>query len=262
MEANMLSQKEFQRYSRHLVMPEIGAEGQLKLKAASVLVIGIGGLGTPIGLYLAAAGVGTLGLIDSDVVDIANLQRQVIFGTNDTDRPKCSAAKDRLHQLNPEIEIKTHPIRLTRQNAPEILSDYQVVVDASDNFPTRFLVNDACVLLKKPNIHGSVFRFEGQATVFVPDEGPCYRCLYPETPPPDHMPDCADSGILGVLPGIIGAIQAAETVKLIIGMGENLIGRLLLFDALEMRFREMKLEKDPHCPVCGPHPSIKALSDL
>jgi len=256
-----LSKDEVLRYSRHLIMPEVGMDGQLKLKQARVLLIGTGGLGAPLGLYLAAAGVGRLGLVDFDVVDSTNLQRQVTFSTRDVGRPKLDAARERLHGLNPEIEIVTHEARLTSANALEIVRDYDIVADGTDNFPTRYLVNDACILLGKPNVYGSIFRFEGQASVFGAPGGPCYRCLYPEPPPPGLVPSCAEGGVLGVLPGIIGAIQAMETIKLILGAGESLAGRLLIFDALEMRFRELKLRKNPECPVCGERRTITALID-
>jgi len=251
-----LSKEEIQRYSRHLIMPEVGMEGQLKLKRARVLTIGTGGLGAPLGLYLAAAGVGHLGLVDFDVVDSSNLQRQVTFTTADVGKPKSEAAKARLSALNPSIEIVSYETRLTSDNALELFRDYDIIVDGTDNFPTRFLVNDACILLGKPNVYGSIFRFEGQATVFGYPDGPCYRCLYPEPPPPGLVPSCAEGGVLGVLPGIIGSIQAMETIKLILGTGEPLVGRLLLFDALAMRFRELKLRKNPDCPMCGNHRTI------
>jgi adenylyltransferase/sulfurtransferase len=256
-----LSKEEVQRYSRHLIMPEVGMEGQLKLKRARVLTIGTGGLGAPLGLYLAAAGVGHLGLVDFDVVDSSNLQRQVTFTTADVGKPKSEAAKARLSALNPAIEIVSYETRLTSDNALELLRDYDIIVDGTDNFPTRFLVNDACVLLGKPNVYGSIFRFEGQATVFGYPGGPCYRCLYPEPPPPGLVPSCAEGGVLGVLPGIVGSIQAMETIKLILGAGEPLVGRLLLFDALAMRFRELKLKRNPDCPMCGDHRTITKLID-
>ena len=256
-----LSKEEIQRYSRHLIMPEVGMEGQLKLKRARVLTIGTGGLGAPLGLYLAAAGVGHLGLVDFDVVDSSNLQRQVTFTTADVGKPKSEAAKARLLALNPAIEIVSYETRLTSENALELFRDYDIIVDGTDNFPTRFLVNDACVLLGKPNVYGSIFRFEGQATVFGYPGGPCYRCLYPEPPPPGLVPSCAEGGVLGVLPGIVGSIQAMETIKLILGAGEPLVGRLLLFDALAMRFRELKLKKNPDCPVCGEHRTVTKLID-
>jgi adenylyltransferase/sulfurtransferase len=256
-----LSNDEILRYSRHLIMPEIGMEGQLRLKHAKVLLVGTGGLGAPLGLYLAAAGVGRLGVVDFDKVDFTNLQRQIMFGTSDVGRPKIEAASERLGNLNPEIQIERYQTALTSENALDIIRDYDIVADGSDNFPTRYLVNDACVLLGKPNIYGSIFRFEGQASIFGAPGGPCYRCLYPEPPPPGLVPSCAEGGVLGVLPGIIGAIQAMETLKLILGKGEPLIGRLLLFDALGMKFRELKLHKNPHCPICGEHPTITKLLD-
>ncbi len=256
-----LSKEEVLRYSRHLIMPEVGLEGQLKLKRARVLLIGTGGLGAPLGLYLAAAGVGHLGLVDFDVVDFSNLQRQVTFSTGDVGKHKTEAAKARLSGLNPTIQIETFETRLTSENALELFRDFDIIVDGTDNFPTRFLVNDACLLLGKPNVYGSIFRFEGQATVFGYPGGPCYRCLYPEPPPPGLVPSCAEGGVLGVLPGIVGSIQAMETIKLILGTGEPLVGRLLLFDALGMRFRELKLRKNPACPVCGDHRTITKLID-
>ncbi len=256
-----LSKEEILRYSRHLIMPEVGMDGQLKLKQAKVLCIGTGGLGAPLGLYLAAAGVGRIGLVDFDSVDLTNLQRQILFDTADVGRPKIEAAADRLRSMNPDIQIDTFETRLTSDNALDILKDYDIVVDGTDNFPTRYLVNDACVILGKPNVYGSIFRFEGQITIFGYPSGPCYRCLYPEPPPPGLVPSCAEGGVLGVLPGIVGSIQAAETLKLIIGKGDSLVGRLLLFDALAMRFRELKLRKNPECPVCGEHPTITKLID-
>jgi adenylyltransferase/sulfurtransferase len=256
-----LTKAEIQRYSRHLIMPEVGMDGQLKLKRAKVLCIGTGGLGAPLGVYLAAAGVGRIGLVDFDVVDHSNLQRQILFGTKDVGRAKIQAAADRLQDLNPEIQIDRLETRLTSENALELFKDYDIIVDGTDNFPTRYLVNDACVLLKKPNVYGSIFRFEGQVTIFGYPDGPCYRCLYPEPPPPGLVPSCAEGGVLGVLPGIVGSIQAAETLKLILGAGESLVGRLLLFDALAMRFRELKLRKNPDCPVCGTHPTVTKLID-
>src|SRR3989475_2139130 len=256
-----LSKEEILRYSRHLIMPEVGMEGQLKLKQAKVLLVGAGGLGAPLGLYLAAAGVGRLGLVDFDVVDFTNLQRQVTFSTSDVGRPKLEAAQKRLSGLNPEIQIDTYETRLTSQNALEILREYDIIVDGTDNFPTRYLVNDACILLGKPNVYGSIFRFEGQVTVFGMPDGPCYRCLYPEPPPPGLVPSCAEGGVLGVLPGIVGSIQAMETIKLILGSGDHLVGRLLLFDGRKMQFRELVLEKDPDCPVCGIHPTVTSLID-
>ncbi|HEV2298398.1 MAG TPA: molybdopterin-synthase adenylyltransferase MoeB [Candidatus Acidoferrales bacterium] len=260
-DAKTLSNQEVLRYSRHLIMPEVGMDGQLKLKQAKVLMIGSGGLGAPLGLYLAAAGVGRLGIVDFDAVDFTNLQRQVVFGTSDVGRKKLEAARERLQNLNPEIRIDTFETKLTSENALDILRDYDIVVDGTDNFPTRYLVNDACVLLGKPNVYGSIFRFEGQASIFGYPGGPCYRCLYPEPPPPGLVPSCAEGGVLGVLPGIIGCIQAMETLKLILGKGEPLVGRLLLFDALGLRFRELKLRKNPDCPICGEHRTIHKLID-
>jgi molybdopterin/thiamine biosynthesis adenylyltransferase/rhodanese-related sulfurtransferase len=259
--ANNLSNEEILRYSRHLIMPEVGMDGQLKLKGAKVLLIGTGGLGAPLGLYLTAAGVGKIGLVDFDVVDFTNLQRQVTFGTTDIGRKKTEAARDRLCNLNPDIEIVTYETMLTSENALEIFQDYDVVVDGTDNFPTRYLVNDACIILGKPNVYGSIFRFEGQVTVFGMPGGPCYRCLYPEPPPPGLVPSCAEGGVLGVLPGIIGSLQAMETIKLLLGTGDSLAGRLLLFDALALKFRELKLRKNPDCPVCGANPTITKLID-
>jgi sulfur-carrier protein adenylyltransferase/sulfurtransferase len=256
-----LTNDEIKRYSRHLIMPEVGVEGQRKLKAAKVLCIGAGGLGSPVALYLAAAGVGRIGIVDFDVVDFSNLQRQIIHGTPDVGRSKLASAKDRLNAINPEIEVVTHEVALSSENALELFKPYDIIVDGTDNFPTRYLVNDACVLLGKPNAYGSIFRFEGQASVFATKEGPCYRCLYPEPPPPGLVPSCAEGGVLGVLPGIIGVIQATETVKLIMGIGEPLIGRFLIYDALRMKFRELKLRKDPDCPVCGTHPTVTKLID-
>jgi adenylyltransferase/sulfurtransferase len=256
-----LTKDEIQRYSRHLIMPEVGMEGQLKLARAKVLMIGAGGLGAPLGLYLAAAGVGTLGIVDFDVVDVTNLQRQVTFTQADIGRPKLDAAKDRLSGLNPRIQINTYTTRLTSDNALDIFKDYDIVVDGTDNFPTRYLVNDACVLLNKPNVYGSIFRFEGQATIFNYPGGPCYRCLYPEPPPPGLVPSCAEGGVLGVLPGIVGSIQAMETIKLILGAGDPLVGRLLLFNALAMTFRELRLRKNPDCPLCGSNRTINELID-
>jgi molybdopterin/thiamine biosynthesis adenylyltransferase/rhodanese-related sulfurtransferase len=256
-----LTRDELARYSRHLVLPQVGPDGQRALKSARVLIVGAGGLGAPLGLYLAAAGVGTLGVVDFDVVDRTNLQRQVTFGTRDVGRPKVEAARERLADLNPEIDIVPLECRLTRDNALGVIGDYDIVVDGTDNFATRYLINDACVLTDKPNVYGSIFRFEGQATVFALRDGPCYRCLYPKPPPPGAVPSCAEGGVLGVLPGIVGAIQANETIKLITGAGESLVGRLLLFDALKMRFRELALRKDPACPACGTHPTIRELAD-
>jgi adenylyltransferase/sulfurtransferase len=256
-----LTNDEFKRYSRHLIMPEVGVEGQRKLKGASVLCIGAGGLGSPVAMYLAAAGVGRLGLVDFDVVDFSNLQRQILHGTPDVGRSKLASAKDRLGALNPEIQIDTYETALSSANALQLFEPYDVIVDGTDNFPTRYLVNDACVLLGKINAYGSIFRFEGQASVFGAKDGPCYRCLYPEPPPPGLVPSCAEGGVFGVLPGIIGVIQATETIKLILGIGEPLIGRFLIFDALRMKFRELKLRKDPECPVCGTHPTVTQLID-
>src|SRR5213596_632072 len=252
-----LSAGELQRYSRHLIMPEVTAEGQRRLKAARVLCIGAGGLGSPAALYLAAAGVGTIGIVDFDEVDLSNLQRQILHGTKDVGRSKLESAGDRLRDINPEIEIGLHQCPCSSENALEIVSEYDVVVDGSDNFATRYLSNDVCVFEKKPNVYGSVFRFEGQTTVFAPHlGGPCYRCLFPEPPPPESVPNCAQAGVLGVLPGIIGLLQAIEAIKLIVGIGESLIGRLLHFDALNVKFRELNLRRDPQCPVCGENPTI------
>jgi adenylyltransferase/sulfurtransferase len=256
-----LSKDEILRYSRHLIIPEVGMDGQLKLKNASVALIGTGGLGAPLGLYLAAAGIGRIGLVDFDVVDFTNLQRQVIHGTKDVGKKKLDSAAETMHDINPYVEIEKHETALTSENALDILKDYDIVIDGTDNFPTRYLVNDACVLLGKPNVYGSIFRFEGQATVFAYEGGPCYRCLYPEPPPPGLVPSCAEGGVLGILPGTIGLIQATEAVKLILGIGEPLVGRLLLYDALGMRFRELRLRKNPECPVCGDHPTITKLID-
>ncbi len=256
-----LTKDEILRYSRHLIMPEVGMDGQLKLKQAKVLCIGAGGLGSPLALYLAAAGVGKLGIVDFDVVDFTNLQRQIIHDTNDVGRPKMASARETIADINPNVEVVGFETRLTSENALEIFKDFDIVADGTDNFPTRYLVNDACVLLGKPNVYGSIFRFEGQASVFYAKEGPCYRCLYPEPPPPGLVPSCAEGGVLGVLPGIVGCIQALEAIKLIIGRGQSLIGRLLLFDALSMKFRELKLRKNPECPVCGEHPTVTKLID-
>ena len=256
-----LSNAEVARYSRHLIMPEVGMEGQLKLKAARALCIGAGGLGSPVALYLAAAGVGTLGIVDFDEVDYSNLQRQIIHGTPDVGRSKLDSAKARLNALNPEVEVVTHETALSAQNALGLFADYDLVVDGTDNFPTRYLVNDACVISGKPNIYGSIFRFEGQASVFAATDGPCYRCLYPEPPPPGLVPSCAEGGVLGILPGVVGTLQATEAIKLILGVGEPLVGRFLIFDALKMRFRELKLRKDPDCPVCGERPTVTELID-
>lgn len=256
-----LSNEEIMRYSRHLIMPEVGMQGQRRLKAASVLMIGTGGLGAPVGMYLAAAGVGRIGVVDFDVVEESNLQRQIIHGTKDLGRKKIESARDRLRDINPHIEIETHESRLTSQNAMTLIKNYDIIVDGTDNFATRYLVNDACVLSGKPNVYGSIFRFEGQASVFWAERGACYRCLYPEPPPPGLVPSCAEGGVLGVLPGIVGAIQANETIKIILGAEATLINRLLLFDAWSMKFREFKLRKDPKCPVCGEAPTVKELID-
>jgi adenylyltransferase/sulfurtransferase len=256
-----LSQQEVARYSRHLIMPEVGLEGQKRLKASSVLLIGAGGLGSPLGLYLAAAGVGRIGLVDFDVVDFSNLQRQVLHGTADVGRLKLTSAKERLQAINSEVRLDLYETRLTSANALEILRPYDVVIDGTDNFPTRYLVNDACVLLGKPNVYGSIFRFDGQASVFYPGQGPCYRCLYPEPPPPGEVPSCAEGGVLGILPGLIGCIQATEAVKLLLGQGSPLVGRLLLYDALQMSFREFRIRRNPKCPICGEQPTIRALID-
>ena len=256
-----LSNDEIGRYSRHLIMPEVALEGQKKLKQAKVLTIGAGGLGAPLAMYLAAAGVGTIGIVDFDVVDESNLQRQIIHGTSDVGRKKMESARDTLKDINPNVNVVEFEEALTSYNALEIFEDFDIIVDGTDNFPTRYLVNDACVLLGKPNVYGSIFRFEGQASVFWAEEGPCYRCLYPEPPPPGLVPSCAEGGVLGILPGAIGTIQATETVKLILGIGEPLVGRLLLYDALGMSFREMKLRKDPNCPVCGENPTLTELID-
>ena len=256
-----LSKEEILRYSRHLIIPEVGMEGQLKLKNASVLLIGAGGLGAPLGLYLSAAGIGRIGLVDFDVVDFTNLQRQVIHGTKDVGKKKLDSAAESMNDINPYVKIEKHETALSSENALDILKDYDIVIDGTDNFPTRYLVNDACVLLHKPNVYGSIFRFEGQATVFAYEGGPCYRCLYPEPPPPGLVPSCAEGGVLGILPGTIGLIQATEAVKLILGIGEPLVGRLLLYDALGMKFRELKLRRNPECPVCGDHPTITKLID-
>jgi sulfur-carrier protein adenylyltransferase/sulfurtransferase len=252
-----LCAEELQRYSRHLLMPEVTSEGQRRLKAARILSIGAGGLGSPSALYLAAAGVGTIGIVDFDDVDLSNLQRQILHGTKDIGRSKLESARDRLRDINPEITIELHECRFSGENAFQLVAQYDVVVDGSDNFATRYLSNDVCVFAQKPNVYGSVFRFEGQTTVFAPHlGGPCYRCLFPEPPPPDSVPNCAQAGVLGVLPGIIGMLQAIETIKLIVGIGEPLVGRLLHFDALKVKFRELNLRRDPECPVCGENPTI------
>ncbi len=256
-----LNKDEILRYSRHLILPEVGMEGQLKLKNAKVLMVGAGGLGAPLGLYLAASGVGRVGIVDFDVVDYTNLQRQVIHGTKDVGRKKLDSAADSMLDINPYMTVDKFDTAITSENALDIIKDYDMVVDGTDNFPTRYLINDACVLLGKPNVYGSIFRFEGQATIFAYPGGPCYRCLYPEPPPPGLVPSCAEGGVLGILPGTIGLIQATEAVKLILGIGESLVGRLLLYDALAMRFRELKLRRNPECPVCGDNPSIHELID-
>ncbi|MBI3331193.1 MAG: molybdopterin-synthase adenylyltransferase MoeB [Candidatus Omnitrophica bacterium] len=256
-----LTRDQILRYSRHLIMPEVGIEGQQKLKDAGILLIGAGGLGSPLGLYLAAAGVGRLGIVDFDAVDFTNLQRQIIHRTEDVGRLKVESAKERIAGINPDVEVATFNTKVTRENILDLIKGYDVVIDGTDNFPTRYLVNDACVFQKKPNIYGSIFRFDGQATVFAPFKGPCYRCLFPEPPPPGMVPSCAEGGVLGVLPGIIGVIQATEAIKLIIGKGEPLIGRLLIYNALKMEFREVRLKRDASCPVCGDRPTITELVD-
>jgi adenylyltransferase/sulfurtransferase len=257
-----LNNDEIRRYSRHLILPEVGLSGQKKICSTSVLCIGAGGLGSPIAMYLAAAGIGKLGILDFDSVDFSNLQRQIIHGTKDVGRPKTDSAQETITRINPNVEVVIHKTRITSENALDIIRPYDIVVDGTDNFPTRYLTNDACVLLKKPNVYGSIFRFEGQASVFAPHlGGPCYRCLYPEPPPPGMVPSCAEGGVLGVLPGIVGTIQATEILKLALGKGSSLVGRLLLFNALDMKFRELKLRKDPMCPVCGEQPTIKELID-
>ena len=256
-----LTHDEVKRYSRHLIMPEVGMSGQKKLKKASVLCVGAGGLGSPLAFYLTAAGVGRIGIVDFDVVDFSNLQRQILHTTDDVGRPKLDSAAEKLKALNPNVNVELHETRLTSENALQLFEKYDIVVDGTDNFPTRYLVNDACVLTGKPNVYGSIFRFEGQASIFATSEGPCYRCLYPEPPPPGLVPSCAEGGVLGILPGLVGLVQATEVIKLILKKGNSLVGRLLLFDALEMRFRELKLKKDPQCPVCGENATIKALID-
>ena len=256
-----LTHAEYERYSRHLILPEVGLEGQRRLKAARVLLVGAGGLGSPAALYLAAVGVGTLGLVDFDVVEASNLQRQILFTTEDVGRSKLASARTRLVAMNPGVRVETHETALTASNARELVASYDVVLDGTDNFPTRYLVNDACVMVGRPNAYGSIFRFEGQASVFATKDGPCYRCLHPEPPPPGLVPSCAEAGVLGVLPGVIGTIQATEAIKLILGIGEPLIGRFLIYDALRMRFREIKLRKDPDCPVCGANPAIRDLHE-
>src|SRR5580658_722137 len=257
-----LDNDEIRRYSRHLILPEVGLAGQKKICSTSVVCIGAGGLGSPIAMYLAAAGIGKIGVVDFDTVDFSNLQRQIIHGTADVGRPKSESARDTIHRINPKVEVVLHETRITSENALDILAPYDIIVDGTDNFPTRYLTNDACVLLKKPNIYGSIFRFEGQASVFAPHlNGPCYRCLYPEPPPPGMVPSCAEGGVLGVLPGIVGTIQATEILKLALGKGSSLIGRLLLFNALEMKFREVRLRRDPQCPLCGENPTVTKLID-
>jgi len=257
-----LNNDEIRRYSRHLILPEVGLGGQKKICSTSVLCIGAGGLGSPIAMYLAAAGIGKIGILDFDSVDFSNLQRQIIHGTPDVGRPKTQSAKETLNRINPNVEVVLHNARITSENALDLIRPYDIVVDGTDNFPTRYLTNDACVLLKKPNVYGSIFRFEGQASVFAPHlGGPCYRCLYPEPPPPGMVPSCAEGGVLGVLPGIVGTIQATEILKLALGKGSSLVGRLLLFNALDMKFRELKLRRDPECPICGDKPTIKELID-
>ncbi len=256
-----LDQEEVARYSRHLILPEVGVEGQKRLKAASVLCVGAGGLGSPVLLYLAAAGIGRIGIVDFDVVDLSNLQRQIAHGTADVGRRKLDSARDAVLAINPHVQVDLHETALSSQNALDLFAPYDIIIDGTDNFPTRYLVNDACVLLGKPNAYGSIFRFEGQASVFATKDGPCYRCLYPEPPPPGLVPSCAEGGVLGVLPGIIGLIQATEAIKLVLGAGEPLVGRFLIYDALRMKFRELKLRRDPECPVCGDHPTVTALID-
>jgi len=256
------SNDEIARYSRHLIMPEVTLDGQKRIKAASVLCIGTGGLGSPIALYLAAAGIGRLGLVDYDIVDFSNLQRQILHGTEDVGRKKLNSAKDRIKAINPNVQVDLHDMMFRSENAMQLVQDYDIVIDGTDNFPTRYLSNDVCVLTKKPNIYGSIFRFDGQCTVFAPHlGGPCYRCMFPEPPPPGMVPSCAEGGVLGVLPGMIGVMQAIEAIKLIIGIGDSLIGRLVSFDALKLRFKEFKIRKDPNCPICGDHPTIHELID-
>jgi len=259
--ATTLSANEVARYSRHLIMPEVGMDGQKRLKAAKILLIGAGGLGSPLGLYLAAAGVGRIGIVDFDVVDFSNLQRQVLHGTPDVGRPKLHSARDRIQAINPEVHIDLYETKLTSANAIGITEPYDIIIDGTDNFPTRYLVNDACVLLDRPNVYGSIFRFDGQASVFHPPAGPCYRCLYPEPPPPGEVPSCAEGGVLGILPGLIGCIQATEAVKLVLGKGNTLVGRLLQYDALQMTFQEFRIRRNPKCPLCGDRPTITKLID-
>ena len=255
------TEEQIVRYSRHIILPEVGGKGQKKILEGKVLLVGAGGLGSPSAYYLAAAGVGKIGIVDMDVVDLSNLQRQILHHTGDLGRAKTDSAKEKLNALNPDVELVTYNERLSSENIMELFEDYDIIVDGCDNFPTRYLVNDACVMTGKANVHGSIFRFEGQATVFQPGNGPCYRCLYPDPPPPGMVPSCQEAGVLGVLPGLIGTVQAVETLKLILGVGETLVGRLLLYDALSLRFREMKLRRDPDCPICGENPSIKELID-
>lgn len=256
-----LTPEQLTRYSRHFILPEIGEEGQKKLLNSKVLLIGAGGLGSPLGLYLAAAGVGTLGLVDFDVVDLSNLQRQILHTNDEIGKPKIDSAEKRIKAMNPDTKVIKHKVRLTSDNALDVLKDYDIVIDGTDNFPTRYLTNDACVFLKKPNIYGSIYRFDGLATVFNPPDGPCYRCLYPEPPPPGMVPSCAEGGVLGVLPGVIGTIQATEAIKILAGIGRTLVGRLMVYDALQMTFRELKIRKDPNCPVCGKNPTVTKLID-
>lgn len=258
--ARIFTPEQLTRYSRHIIMPQVGGIGQRKLLDAKVLLLGAGGLGSPTALYLAAAGIGTLGIVDFDVVDLSNLQRQILHDTNDVGRPKVISAKERLNDINPGIKVIPHDVRLTSENIMEVIEPYDIVVDGSDNFPTRYLVNDACYLAKKINVHGSIFLFDGQVSIFKPGAG-CYRCLYPSPPPPGMVPSCAEAGVFGVLPGIIGCLQAVETIKLILGLGEPLVNRLLIFDALAMEFREVRLRADPNCPLCGKSPTIKELID-
>jgi molybdopterin/thiamine biosynthesis adenylyltransferase/rhodanese-related sulfurtransferase len=256
-----LTREELARYARHVILPDVGVDGQRRLKGARVLLVGAGGLGSPAAMYLAAAGIGTLGIVDSDDVDASNLQRQILHDTASMGRPKVESARDRVKAINPNVSVEMHQVRLTSANALQILDRYDVVLDGADNFPTRYLVNDACVLLGKPNAFGAIFRFEGQASVFGARNGPCYRCIYPEPPPPGLVPSCAEAGVFGVLPGIVGTIQATETIKLILGVGETLVGRLLVYDAMRMTFRELKVPKDPECPVCGTKPTVRELID-
>jgi len=256
-----LTQEQFTRYSRHIMLPEVGLEGQKKLLASKVLLIGAGGLGSPLGLYLAAAGVGTIGIVDFDTVDLSNLQRQILHTNDSVGTPKLDSAEKRIHEMNPDVKVVKYKVRFTSENAMDIIKDYDIVIDGTDNFPTRYLTNDACVLAGKANIYGSIFRFEGQATVFLPHKGPCYRCLFPEPPPPGAVPSCAEGGVLGILPGVIGVIQATEAIKYLLGKGDLLVGRLVLYDSLKMKFRELKIQKDPDCPLCGTNPTIKKLVD-